>query len=216
MGGTGKENGFFVTFEGAEGAGKSTQIKKLAEYIISGGGRAVCTREPGGTPLAEKLRLLVKGDSGGEPVFPETELLIIEAARAQHMRRVILPALDSGACVLCDRFYDSTSAYQGAGRGIGAEVISSLNRLASAGRTPDLTFFLDLEPELGAVRTAHREATAGEYDRFEMEKMDFHRRVYAEFRRLAEAEPDRIKLIDASREADDVAAEIRRIFDDAR
>lgn len=202
--------GFFITFEGPEGAGKSSQLRQLAAALQERGVRCVCTREPGGTPLAEAIRAVVKEFNGDEPVAPETELLLMEAARAQHVAEVIHPALEAGMTVLCDRFGDSTSAYQGAARGIDREIIARINRFASRGRGPDLTFVLDIPPEVGFRRNAVRSETRGKFDRFEREDMEFHRKVRRAFLDLAASEPDRIKVIDADRPAGEVHAEVLR------
>ena len=206
--------GYFITFEGPEGAGKSSQIQMLGEALRSAGREVVCTREPGGTPLAEEIREVVKGHQSGETVHPVTELLLMEAARCQHVQEVIKPALQAGKVVLCDRFYDSTTAYQGGGRGLDREAIAFLNRFACDGVVPDLTLLLDLPPERGFERTGERAETQGEYDRFEAEKLDFHQRVRAEFLALAECEPQRVKVISADRDRQAVQRDIRRLVDE--
>lgn len=196
--------GKFITFEGPEGAGKSTQIQLCAEYLRSRGLEVVTTREPGGTPLAEQLRSILKTHSGSEKLHPETELLLMESARSQHMRELILPALERGAVVLCDRFYDSTTAYQGAARNIDRDLIDDLNLFASAFRRPDMTFLLDLDVESGFRRAGKRSETAGEYDRFEAENRSFHLRVREAFLAIADAEKERVKVIDAASSPDEV------------
>ena len=208
------ERGYFITFEGPEGAGKSSQIQMLGEALRFAGREVVCTREPGGTPLAEAIREVVKGHQSGETVHPVTELLLKEAARSQHVREVIRPALQAGKVVLCDRFYDSTTAYQGGGRGLDREAIAFLNRFASDGVVPDLTLLLDLPPERGFERTGERAETQGEYDRFEAEKLDFHQRVRTEFLALAECEPQRVKVISADLDRETVQRDIRRLVDE--
>lgn len=192
--------GSFITFEGPEGAGKSSQIQMLGDALSASGREVVITREPGGTPLAEKIRDVVKGFNGGEAVHPVTELLLMEAARSQHVSRIVRPALEAGRIVLCDRFYDSTTAYQGGGRGLDMEAVTRLNAFAALGVVPDLTILLDLAPERGFERAGRRAETQGEYDRFELEKLDFHRRVRAVFLELARREPHRIRVVDADRE----------------
>ncbi|MBP5531692.1 MAG: dTMP kinase, partial [Lentisphaeria bacterium] len=196
------KRGYFITFEGPEGAGKSSQIRMLGAALSAAGGEVVITREPGGTPLAEAIRNVVKGHRGDEEVHPVTELLLMEAARSQHVSQVILPALKSGKIVLCDRFYDSTTAYQGGGRGLDMETVLKLNSFAAQGVVPDLTILLDLPPERGFERTGRRVETLGEYDRFEEEKLDFHRRVRSVFLELARRDPQRVKVVDADREQD--------------
>ena len=208
------KRGYFITFEGPEGAGKSSQIQMLGEALRDAGREVVITREPGGTPLAEAIREVVKGHHSGEVVHPATELLLIEAARSQHVREVIKPALLDGKIVLCDRFYDSSTAYQGGGRGLARETIDMLNRFAADGAIPDLTILLDLPPERGFARTETRAETIGEYDRFEEEKLDFHRRVRAEFLALAEREPQRVKVVLADRDKEAIRQDVLRLVNE--
>lgn len=203
--------GLFITFEGPEGSGKTSQINMLGEYLKAMGMDFVITREPGGTPLAEKIRNVVKQHCDrNEEVHPGTELLLIEAARFQHVSEVIAPALESGRTVLCDRFYDSTTAYQGGARGISGEVIHSLNAFAAGKCMPDLTILLDLPPEVGFERAGRRQETKGEYDRFEQEDLDFHRQVRKSFLELAARHPERIKVVDADRTREEIQLEIRK------
>lgn len=206
-------SGRFITFEGPEGAGKTTQIQRLRAHLEARGFRCVVTREPGGTPLAETLRAIVKNHSGSETLHDLAELLLIEAARVQHVREVIRPSLDAGAVVLCDRFCDSTTAYQGGARGIDPETIRRLNSLAADGCMPDLTLLLDLPPEAGFTRTGKRRETFGKHDRFEEESRDFHRHVREAFLAAAAAEPARFRVIDAARDADAVFQSIREAAD---
>ena len=208
------KRGYFITFEGPEGAGKSSQIQLLGEALRASGREVVITREPGGTPLAEAIREVVKGYNTGESVYPATELLLIEAARSQHVREVIEPALAAGKIVLCDRFSDSSTAYQGGGRGLALETIAMLNDFASDGVVPDLTILLDLPPERGFERTGARVETQGEFDRFEEEKLDFHRRVRAAFLALAEREPQRVKVVSADREKAEIGRDVLRLVDE--
>ena len=208
------KRGYFITFEGPEGAGKSSQIQMLGAALTAAGHEVVVTREPGGTPLAEAIRNVVKGHRGEELVHPVTELLLMEAARSQHATQVIIPALEAGKIVLCDRFYDSTTAYQGGGRGLDMDTILRLNAFAAQGVVPDLTILLDLPPERGFERTGHRVETQGEYDRFELEKLDFHRRVRAAFLELARREPRRIKVVDADREQSVIHRDIKEAADE--
>ena len=208
------KNGKFITFEGPEGAGKSTQLRLLAAELQSRGFEVVTTREPGGTPLAEQLRNILKTHQGAEVLHPETELLLMEAARSQHAREVILPALERGAVVLCDRFYDSTTAYQGAARNIDGALIAQLNIFAAAFREPDLTLILDLDIESGFRRAGKRQETAGEYDRFEAENRNFHCRVREGFLAIARKEPRRVRIIDAEGTPEEVAARIRSVADE--
>jgi len=204
----------FITFEGPEGAGKSSHADALAAYLENAGFSCVRTREPGGTLLAEKLRALVKGDLGGEHLHSQTELLLMEAARAQHVHELILPALAEGKCVICDRFYDSTTAYQGGARGLDGDIIERLNNFATSGKKPDLTFLMDLPPERGFERIRTREQKDGPYDRFEMEKLDFHRRVRQSFLEIARKEPERVRIINADRPREEVSSEIKQIVDE--
>lgn len=192
----------FITLEGTEGVGKSTLIAKVQAYLQAQGKTVCLTREPGGTPLAETLRAVLLDAKGQEPIAPDAELLLMYAARSQHLAQVIEPALNAGQWVLCDRFCDASFAYQGYGRGLGTEKIMHLNTHFVT-RMPDLTFWLDAPIELGMSRAQHR----GELDRFEQEKMAFFSKVregYAELHRLY---PDRIKRIDATQTAEAVFAE---------
>jgi len=208
------KRGYFITFEGPEGAGKSSQIQLLAAALTSAGREVVVTREPGGTPLAEAIRNVVKGHRGDEEVHPVTELLLMEAARSQHVSQVIVPALEEGKVVLCDRFYDSTTAYQGGGRGLDMDIIRKMNVFASLGVEPDLTILLDLTPERGFERTGTRAETQGEYDRFELEKLDFHRRVRAVFLELARRDPRRVRVIDADRDQSAIQKDVKEAVDE--
>ena len=196
----------FVTIEGGEGAGKTTVLNALADAMRAQGGEVVLTREPGGTPLAERIRelLLAPGD---EPPVPEAELLLMFAARAQHVARTIRPALERGAWVLSDRFTDSSHAYQGGGRGLPQGLIDALERDV-VGIKPGLTLLLDLPVAQGRERTRGRDLALGGSgpDRIEREQDAFFERVRAAYRRRAQAEPGRFRVIDASLPADEVAA----------
>ncbi|MBQ4384636.1 MAG: dTMP kinase [Kiritimatiellae bacterium] len=200
--------GRFVTFEGGEGCGKSTQVKRLAEHLRSKGVEVVLTREPGGTRLAELIRGLLK-DEREDPPCDRSELLLFLAARAQLVRNVIVPALDSGKWVLSDRFSDSTFAYQGYGRGLPLDSLRLMNCFACEGLKPDLTLLLDVRPDVAAARMRRREAaTNTSADRIELAGDDFHSRLRAGFLELAKAEPDRMKVIDANGSPDEVWAQI--------
>lgn len=207
--------GRFITLEGPEGAGKSTQAEMLCAALRSRGIECVATREPGGTVLAEKLRDLIKHfRSDGEAVTPVAELLLMNAARAQHVQYRILPALESGKWVICDRFSDSTLAYQGYARGMDRDFIVRTDR-AAAGHCPiDRTLLFDLPVEAGFARTRTRTATAGNFDRFEREDRDFHERVRAGFLALAAAEPARFRIIAADRTPDEVHASVMEALHD--
>ena len=191
----------FVSLEGGEGAGKTTVLGTLRRELASGGDEVLVTREPGGTPLAESIRSLLL-DPEHEPAAPETELLLMFAARAQHVREAILPALERGAWVLCDRFTDSSHAYQGAGRGLDSGLIDTLER-AVVGLRPGLTILLDLDVAVGRERTRGRDLVP---DRIERERDGFFERVRAAYRDRAAAEPERFRVIDAAQPARAVAA----------
>ena len=184
--------GLFITLEGGDGAGKSTQIRNITEFFEKKGCVVLHTREPGGTDIGEKLRAILL-DKANTAMDPVTEMLIYAASRAQHVREVIEPALERGEIVICDRFTDSSVAYQGYGRQLGG-VVAEVNREATGGLEPDITFWLDIDPEAGRER-AGRE---GPLDRIELEKMDFHYRLYDGYKALAAAHPERIRRIDAS------------------
>lgn len=201
-------NGLFITLEGVEGCGKTTQITRLADYLRGKGREVVCTREPGGTPVAEKIRALLL-DPAHKEISPTTELLLYEAARAQHVDELIRPALDAGKVVVCDRFADSTTAYQGAGRGLSAEAVTPLHALATGGLWPDLTVVLDLAAEEGLRRAGH----VGPSDRLEQEPLEFHERVRAGFLEIAEREPYRVKIVDATQSPDEVAQAIQALVE---
>jgi dTMP kinase len=199
--------GRFITFEGGEGAGKSTQIRLLADALKGEGLDVVVTREPGGSPGAEAIRkLLVEGEPGRWDGITET--LLFAAARHDHVERTIRPALERGAWVLCDRFTDSTIAYQGYGAGIDVDLIRNLSLAATGGITPDLTLILDLPVDVGLKRAASR---AGGEDRFERKGDEFHARLRHGFLSIAKAEPGRCAIIDASTSADIVAQEISKV-----
>lgn len=203
--------GRFISFEGGEGCGKTTHIALLAERLRSLGTEVVLTREPGGTPLCEAIRGLLQFDAGGEPPVPEAEALLFCASRAQLVRNVIRPALERGAWVLCDRFADSTLAYQGYGRGFPLDALRALLAFATGGLVPDTTFLLEASLETRNGRLDARYGTGGGADRFEREEDDFHRRVREGFEALADAEPDRIVRIETERPVEETAAEIWRI-----
>jgi dTMP kinase len=197
--------GRFVTVEGIEGAGKSTQIPYLVELLAEGGREVIVTREPGGTAVGEALRGLLLG-THHDPMCADTELLLMFAARAEHLARVIRPALGRGAWVLCDRFTDATYAYQGGGRGVAEERIGDLERWVQRGLRPDLTVLLDLPVAVGLARVRGR----GAGDRFEQEATDFFERVRAAYLRLAGREPDRFRVVDASQSHEQVRQAIRQ------
>ena len=196
--------GVFITFEGGDGSGKSTQIQSVRDWFESRGREVIVTREPGGTELGTEIRRLVQ--NGPEDVDARTEALLYAADRAYHVATVIRPALERGAVVLGDRYIDSSLAYQGAARSLGVDEIASLSAWATQGLYPSLTFLLDLPPEVGARRRTDAP------DRMERESMDFHERVRHQYLRLADAEPERIVVIDAVGTVDEVFSEIRGVL----
>lgn len=194
-----RQVGRFITIEGVEGVGKSTNIEFIREFLQQQGIEFILTREPGGTALAEKIRELLLQDHE-EHINSTTELLMVFAARAQHLCNVIKPALSRGCWVLCDRFTDATYAYQGGGRELGPEGIAMLEHMVQGELRPDLTLILDLDPETGLQRAASR----GELDRFEKERLEFFHRVRSTYLQIAKSEPDRCVVIDASRPLEEV------------
>ena len=196
--------GKFITFEGGEGCGKSTQVKRLKEALEREGIEVVLTREPGGTWLSEEIRHLIKDQTTDAPC-DRSELLLFLAARAQLVKNVIRPALEAGKWVVSDRFSDSTLAYQGYGRGLPLEILRETNDFACEGLRPDLMLLLDVTPETARARMREREATTNTAaDRIEMAGEDFHARLRAGFAELAKAEPERIVTIDANGSPDEV------------
>lgn len=191
--------GYFITFEGVEGCGKTTQIKLLSEHLSTRGIRTVLTREPGGCPIADKIRAILL-DAENRALSPLAELMLYAAARAQHVTEVISPAIEAGQIVLCDRFCDATVAYQSFGRGIDRSIIDSLNRHACQGISPDLTVLVDCDPQVGLERARRRiEATSGpREERFELEALAFHQRVRAGYLQLAADEPERFLIINGA------------------
>lgn len=202
-----RERGKFITLEGIEGVGKSTNLDYLEKRLREAGKEVVVTREPGGTALAEKLRGLLL-DHRHPPVSRDTELLLVFAARAEHLAGKIRPALEAGQWVLCDRFTDATYAYQGAGRGIAAEHIAALEKWLQQGLKPDLTILLDAAPTLAMQRAGRR----GQLDRFEREEQAFFGRVRAGYLEIAREEPERVRLIDASRPLPEVQAALAQLL----
>jgi len=197
------QRGWFITFEGGEGTGKTTQIRTLAEHFEALGKTVIVTREPGGTPVAEAARAVLL-DPTLEPLGL-SELFLLEAARHDHVERVIRPALDRSEVVLCDRYADSSTVYQGMVRGIGVERVEELNDLATGGLDPDLTLVLDLDPEAGVTRARSRNAAGdGSESRLDDEPAEFHRSVREGFLRLAVRYPHRVRVIDATGGPDSV------------
>ncbi len=194
----------FVTFEGGEGSGKSTAIKSLVDKLQKEGYEIVLTREPGGTPISEQIRevILSKENTAMDPI---TEALLYAASRRQHVVEKVRPALEEGKVVLCDRFVDSSLAYQGGARGLGIDLILKINEPAIDGLWPDVTIFFDLKPEVGLARIS---ANSGrEVNRLDVEKMEFHQKVRDSFLELAKRYPERYVIIDASKSRDEVVEE---------
>jgi dTMP kinase len=204
--------GRFLTIEGIEGVGKSTQVARLSQELTDRGIGHVVTREPGGTPLAERIRDLVLDNSGGESIPPTAELLLMFAARAVHVANHVEPHLLAGRWVLCDRFIDATYAYQGGGRGLSAAHIGQLEIMVLGLRRPDLTVLLDAPVEQALQRARQRNAGAAA-DRFESERSEFFERVRAVYRARAAAEPARIAVLDASQSVERVAARILELLE---
>ena len=198
----------FITLEGSEGGGKSTNIAFIRDYFAARGLPLRLTREPGGTPLAEDIRSLLLTPRD-EAMAPDAELLLVFAARAQHLSQVIEPALEQGGWVLCDRFTDATYAYQGGGRGLDTRTIAALETLVQGSLRPGLTLLLDVPVEVGLARAAQR----GEKDRFEQEQLDFFERVRAAYLDRAQALPQQFRLIDASCSLAEVQEQIRAVLD---
>ena len=201
--------GFFITIEGIEGVGKSTNIDTIKGYLTQKKIDFVITREPGGTLLAEKIRDLLLEVNNDEKLSELSELLLIFASRAQHLEKLIKPALAESKWVICDRFTDATYAYQGGGRGLDWEKISQLEELVQEDLRPDLTIILDLNPQLGLERAKSR----GKLDRFEKEKMEFFTKVRAAYLEVAAADPERCIVVDASSELAEVSAQLLTALD---
>jgi dTMP kinase len=197
--------GFFITFEGGEGSGKSTQIARLARRLRSGRYDVIETREPGGTPLAEHVRALLLDHHPGAGPGPWSEAFLMEAARADLVLRLIRPALERGQIVLCDRFTDSTLAYQGGGRGLDAALLEAMNRAATGGLEPDLTLLFDLDPAIGLARRA---AAGSSDNRLDREPVEFHVQVRDRYRELAARHGDRYETLDAALDADTLAERV--------
>ena len=203
MAGVAHLRGKFITLEGVDGAGKSTHIPWIAERLRAGGREVVVTREPGGTPLAEKLRALVLA----EPMDPLAETLLMLAARADHVQHVIQPALDRGAWVVCDRFADATAAYQGGGKGVSADFIRRLSQAAHPGLMPDQTLVFDCPYDVSRGRLG---ASGRKLDRFEAEERGFFDRVRKAYQDLATAEPGRVQIIDGSKTENEVKVQLKK------
>ncbi len=203
------ENGIFITVEGTDGSGKTTQIKLMDEYLRSKGHEVIVTREPGGTKINEKIRSIIL-DPENQEMGMITEMLLYASARAQLVSEVIKPALSEGKLVICDRFVDSSYVYQGFGRGLNLKMITEINRVALDGIAPDITFFFDISPNVALKRRI--DSTGA--DRIEKEKMEFHMRVYNGYKKLAMLYPDRIKIVDSDRSIEEIFEDVRSCIDD--
>jgi len=203
------KQGILITFEGGEGCGKSTHSNAFCNYLQKRGYKVLHTREPGGTPLSEEIRKLVK-----DPQYlnktAETELLLFEAARAEICKEILFPALKEGNIVVLDRFFDSTTAYQGYGRGLNIEVVNTLNKFATKGLTPDMTIYLSIDPEV-AFR---RKGGAEQNDAMELQSMEFHERVKKGFDEIAKENADRFVVIKSDDEMESVQAQIIQVFEE--
>ena len=199
------DRGLFITFEGTDGAGKTTQIERLTADLRQTGYDVCLTREPGGTPISEQIREMLLNPDHSE-MAATTELLLYAASRAQHVSEVIKPALEAGKVVISSRFADAMVVYQGYGRGLDLERISRLNRIATDGITPDVTFVLDLPVEIGLQRV---QSSRGGLDRLEREKIEFHRRLREGYQTIARQEPQRLKIIDAQVSPEQVYTQIQ-------
>ena len=198
----------FITFEGSEGCGKTTQVQKLAERFARSGVTHLVTREPGGTPIGETIRELLQFAPHNSGMTPETELFLFEASRSQLVREIIKPALERGICVIADRFFDSTTVYQGAARTLDRELIERLNTFAVGDCIPDVTFVLDVDAATAKSRMQGPRKT----DRMEQQPAEFYERVREGYRALAKREPSRVVLIDGSRTADEIENEIWKVL----
>jgi len=204
----------FITFEGIEGSGKTTQLRHVADFLKKRGHDCVITREPGGTRIGEKIRAILL-DPASKGMDPLTELLLYTADRVQHVKELLEPSLAIGKTVLCDRYFDATVVYQGYARGLDIELIKRLHRLLSAGLRPDITFLLDLPAEAGLSRAwaqIDNGNRTGKETRFEKEALSFHEKVRAGYLALARKEPERFRIIDAGRNAADVQKDILKVL----
>lgn len=197
------KKGYFITFEGVDGSGKSTQIGRLKSFLESKGHKVVLTREPGGTEIGEKIRHIIL-DTSNDKMTYMTEAFLYAASRAQHVEQIIKPAVDTGQIVICDRFVDSSIAYQGYGRELG-DSVAIINQYAVGEYTPDLTFLMKVRPNVGSARIRNRAK-----DRIELENMDFYRRVYEGYEKLESCFPERIIGIDASQTIEQIEKNIRK------
>lgn len=202
------KKGLFITIEGMDGSGKTTQIDMIKEYVSEKGYNVTLAREPGGTKISEKIRDIIL-DSDNAGMSETTEMLLYASARAQLVAELIRPAVEDGGVVICDRFIDSSYAYQGFGRGIDLDTITDVNRAAVDGVMPDITFFIDISPEVALKRRM----ASTQADRIEKEHMKFHMKVYEGYRKLAVLYPERIKTIDGNRAVEEISEDICRWLD---
>ena len=203
------KKGYFITLEGCEGSGKSTQLKKLEEFLKENGKDFIFTREPGGTPIAEQIRGIIL-DGKNVEMADETEALLHSAARVQHVKEKILPAKNSGKIVVCDRYIDSSFAYQAYARGLGIDFVKGVNVYAVQNCMPDLTLFLDISPEEAFIR----KGGADKDDRLEQSGLEFHKSVYLGYKQIAKDNPHRVAVVDARQTADGVFGDIVKILKD--
>ena len=206
--------GVFITFEGSEGCGKSTQVSRLAARLEQAGVRTLVTREPGGSAIGEKIRDLLQFAPESFAMTPETELLLFEASRAQLVRETIAPALEQGIAVISDRFFDSTTVYQGVARKLAPQIVETLNAFAVGEAQPDVTFILDVSVETARARMLRRVRPVAVADRMEQEPVEFYERVCAGYRELAKRGPDRFIVIDAAQSADEIELQIWNTLSD--
>jgi dTMP kinase len=206
-----KQRGWFITFEGMDGSGKTTQMHRLATRLRNLGRTVLETTEPGGPPIAMKIRRILL-DSANEELSPTAEILLYFASRAQNVGQWILPALGRGEVVLCDRFTDSSLAYQGYGRGLGAETVEALDRIACRGLKPDLTLLVDVDAEASLARARARNAAEPHCEtRMDDQSIEFHRKVYDAYHALAAREPERVKMVNGRADLDSIEREVWRI-----
>ncbi len=199
------KKGTYITFEGGEGCGKSTQARLLTQDLRDKGYRVVLTREPGGTEIGDEIRKIVQYNKSSHNMYPETEYLLFSASRAQHVGELIIPALERGDIVLCDRFYDSSTAYQGYGRKLPLSLIHEVNKFATRGLTPNLTFLLDINPQIGMERARGKEM----FDRMESQDVEFYKRARQGFLEIAAKNADRFRIIDASKSIEEIRTKIK-------
>lgn len=206
-----KREGFFITLEGGDGSGKTTVLGRVAAYLQNHSMPYLITREPGGIEIAEKIRSIIL-DPAHTAMDARTEALLYAAARSQHLAEVVEPALQEGITVLCDRFVDSSLVYQGYARGLGIEEVWGINRFATGGRMPDLTFYLDIDPEVGLSRIAANQNR--EVNRLDLESLEFHQKVRAGYELVTSSDPQRIVVLDAGRPIHMVEQDIVRVLKD--